>query len=46
VNTTLSRFWLPLATLSVILFTAALVSTVRSVGRACSLDSRPRIAPR
>jgi hypothetical protein len=46
VNATLGRFWLPLATLSVILLTAVLVSTIRSLGRACNMDSRPGIAPR
>jgi hypothetical protein len=39
VNAILSRFWAPLATLSVILLIWALISVVRSLGRTCTLDA-------
>jgi len=38
VNETLNRFWLPLATISIILLTYALVSVVQSLNLQCSLE--------
>lgn len=40
-NATLNRFWVPLATLSIILLSYSLVSTIRSLEAPCRLGSRP-----
>jgi hypothetical protein len=40
-NATLNRFWVPLATLSIILLIYSLVATIRSLEAPCRLGSRP-----
>ncbi|GAC1468812.1 MAG: hypothetical protein PVSMB7_17240 [Chloroflexota bacterium] len=44
-NETLNRFWLPLATISIILLSYSLVSVVRSLELVCAVNPAARVTP-